>query len=219
MPLHPSFKRIEISQAMQDEARYHALRRTNNIQQRFVPLNPPLSQAESNFIGVLGEIVIRNLFLGSIGIKDNYAAKKADSGDIIIHNLSYDIKSEAVPMSQFKILYEGAIQPHEPYGCRVYTATHAHHLVKYTGGVIFVAFPIPDNSRENRNDDRLREDIITFCNPAIITGYVKQEAFKDRKPQQFSPPHPKTRRRLKYNSSNFVFHHSELSSIQDFLQT
>ena len=218
MSLFSSFIRIEITSEMQGEARYHALRRTKNIKRQFIPRHAPLSALESNYIGSLGEITVLNLVHESISLTDNYAKHKVDDGDIRIQDSVFDIKSEALPYQSYKKLYDGSILAYETYGCRVYTARHSHHLQKYSGGIIFVAFPIPDDTKEDKNENRLREQIVEFCNPGLILGYAPLSAFEKKIPQHFAPADPESGKRHRYNSENFVFHHSELQPLSLLLK-
>ncbi len=215
MPLHPDFVRLNISEAMRSEARYHAIRRTKHIVRRFNAGSAPLSDKERNYLGALGEIVVKSYFNQPIELADNYDAGRPDSGDIRINDLMYDIKSEAVPMTFFKRLYTAGLKPYEPYGCRVYTASHLHHLKKYTGGAIFTAFPIPDDAKEDRRAGELREEIVTFMHPGLILGYVKPEDFAGKTAQKYSPPHPETGYRRRYNSVNIVFTLEELRPVNE----
>lgn len=218
MAIHPSFSRIDINPEMQAEARYHALRRTHYILRQFKAEHAPLSAVESNYIGALGEIITHAYFLQSTTLDDNYAVGKTDSGDIQLDNLNYDIKSEAVPLNAFKKLYSGKIQPYEPYGCRVYTAKHRHHLDKYNGGIIFIAFPISDEAKSERENNGFRSTMMAGCTPGLLLGFVRPKAFEDKKPQQFSPPQPKTGKRLRYYSDNYIFEQNELISIKMLLR-
>lgn len=214
MAIHPSFVRIDITSEMQAEAKYHALRRTRYIVRQFKPDSAPLSAVESNYIGALGEIITRAHFLQPTTLDDKYTRGKTDSGDIQINNLNYDIKSEAIPLKNFKSLYSGKIKAYEPYGCRVYTAKHLHHLKKYNGGIIFVAFPISDEAKLERENEGFRDTMMAGCTPGLILGFVRPEQFKGKKPQQYSPSHPKTGKRLHYYSDNYVFELDELISIK-----
>jgi len=214
MAIHPSFVRIDITSEMQAEAKYHALRRTRYIIRQFKPYSAPLSAMESNYIGALGEIITRIYFLQTTTLDDHYANGKTDSGDIQLNNFSYDIKSEAVPLVVFKKLYNGTIRPYEPYGCRVYTAKHLHHLKKYNGGIIFVAFPIADEAKLEKENDGFRSTMMTGCTPGLILGFVHPEQFKGKKPQRYSPPHPKTGKQLHYYSNNYVFGLDELITMK-----
>jgi len=196
-------------------AQYHARRRTQKIKRQFVPGNAPLSAIESNYIGSLGEIALRFLFMGERELADNYDEHKVDSGDIEINSLMYDVKTEAVPQKFYSRLYSGKIEAHKPYGCRVWTASHLHHLHKYNGGVIFAATPVPDNSKESKKENELRRSIIDYAGHLLVVGFVRSEEIKKKKPSLYSPPHPHTGRRRKYNSKNFIFHHTEIRSIKE----
>jgi len=215
LPLHPNFIRLDISEAMRSEARYHAIRRTKKIVPQFDGGSGPLSHQERNYLGALGEIMVKSYFKQPIQLQDNYDAGRPDSGDIRLNGLMYDIKSEAVPMAFFKRLYTGALKPYEPYGCRVFTAKHLHHLKKYTGGVIFTAFPVADDAKEDRREGDLREEIVSYMHPGLILGYVKPADFADKTAQAFSPPHPVTGRSFRYNSANIVFPIKELQPVKE----
>ncbi len=202
---------------MRSEARYHAVRRTKRIVRRFDAGSAPLSDVERNYLGALGELLVKSYLHQSIELTDNYDDGRPDSGDIRIENLMYDVKSEALPMSFFKKVYAGALLPYEPYGCRVYTVSHLKHLKKYTGGIIFTAFPIPDDAKEDRREGELREEIISYMHPGLILGYVKPADFTGKTAQEWSPPHPVTGRSFRYNSANIVFPLKELRSVKELL--
>lgn len=214
LPLHPAFLRIDVSPEMQRVARYHAHRRTEHIKRQFEPRNPPLSEPESNYIGALGELAIRFLVSGEIALENNYDAHQVDRGDISIQGKVYDIKTEALPAKFYKLLYCGQIKPYQPYGCRVWTARHEHHLQKYTGGIIFVAVPIPTRAKETRVSQRLRQAIIEFARQLIIVGYATPDQIRQKTATWNSPPHPVSGRQLRYNSPNYIFHHPELTSVK-----
>ncbi len=215
MALYSEFIRLDISDAMRSEARYHAGRRTRTIVRRFNAGSAPLSDMERNYVGALGEILVKSYFSQSIDLTDNYDTGHPDSGDIQINERIFDIKSEAVPMVFFKKLYEANLKPYEPYGCRVYTVSHLRHLKKYTGGVIFTAFPAPDDAKQERHDGELREEMVSYMHPGLILGYVKPEDFTAKTAQKYSPPHPVTGRRLRYNSANIIFTLNELRPVKE----
>lgn len=214
MTLFNGFVHINITPEMQGIAEQHALQRTQIIVRRFIPRNSPLSHLESNYIGVLGELAVCCYFGKNMILKDNYDQHFVDSGDICIKNLMYDIKSEAVPNKFYRKLYYGDIKPYEPYGCRVWTACHKHHLNKYTGGIIFVALPIPNDARNDKQTGLLRSRIVEHVKQAIIIGYVNRKRFKTMKPELYSPKDPGTGKKRMYNSPNFIFHHSEVIPIE-----
>jgi hypothetical protein len=214
MTVYQKFIRVDITPEMQKIAQQHAERRTALIVRQFVPRNSPLSHIESNYIGALGEVVIRCYFELNMSLADNYEAHQVDSGDIIIRDKIYDIKAEAIPNKYYRKLYYGKILPYEPYGCRVWTAKHEHHLGKYTGGIIFVAIPIPNNAKDDKKPKILRERIVDHVQQAIIIGYVDRNVFNNLKPSWYSPRNPVTGKRRKYNSPNYIFHHSKISSLK-----
>lgn len=200
---------------MQEAAIYHAQQRTRKIVRRFIPRDAPLSHPESNYIGALGELAVYQYFGIDRDLPDNYANQRVDEGDICIRGLIYDVKTEAIPMRYYRRLFYGAIEAHEPYGCRVWTARHIQHLKKYTGGVIFVAVPIPNDSKTDQNANQLRPRIVDFARQVLIIGYVRQDEFIGREPGWDSPPNPVSGRRHRYNSPNYMFHHSEIHPIRE----
>ena len=215
MAVYPNFVHIDITAEMQKIAQLHAEHRTAMIVRQFIPRNSPLSHIESNYIGALGEIAVRCYFEMNLHLADNYEMHQVDSGDITIHNMVYDIKAEAVPNKYYRKLYYGEILAHEPYGCRVWTAKHEHHLSKYSGGIIFVALPIPNDAKDDKKLKLLRQRIIDHARQAIITGYVDKDIFDKMEPSWYSPRDPVTGKRRKYNSPNYIFHHSEIQSIKN----
>lgn len=214
MAVYKNFIRIDIAPEMQKIAQLHAERRTALIVRQFIPQSSPLSHIESNYIGALGEIAVHSYFGMNINLADNYDTRQADSGDLCLNHLMYDIKTEAVPNKFYRKLYYGDILAHEPYGCRVWTAKHKHHLNKYTGGIIFAAIPIPNDAKDDKKSKILRQRIIDHARQAIIIGYVDKNVFDTMKPGWYSPKDPITGKRRKYNSPNFIFHHSEITSIE-----
>lgn len=214
MAVYHNFVRIDITAEMQSIAQLHAKRRTAMIVRQFIPRSSPLSHIESNYIGALGEVVVRCYFELNLFLRDNYESHQVDSGDIDLHNMIYDIKAEAIPNKYYRKLYYGEILSHEPYGCRVWTAKHEHHLSKYSGGIIFVAVPIPNDARNDRQPKILRKRIINHVQQAIIIGYVNKDKFDNMKPSWYSPRDPVTGKRRKYNSPNYIFHHSKIESIK-----
>jgi hypothetical protein len=215
MPVYENFICLEPTPAMQETAIYHARQRTREIVRQFIPRDAPLSHPESNYVGALGELAVYRYFGIDRDLPDNYADHQVDNGDIRIGGLIYDIKTEAIPLRYYRRLFYGAIAAHEPYGCRVWTARHKQHLDKYTGGVIFVAVPIPNDSKKDQKAHELRPRIVAFARQVILIGYVRQNEFKGRETSWYSPPHPLTGKRLKYNSPNYIFHHSEIHSIRE----
>ncbi len=205
---------ITLTPQMKDQAAIHARQRSLKIKRRFVPDHAPLSAIESNFIGALGEIAIHYLMEGRVYLSENYNEAKADKGDILIKDLVFDIKTEAVPQKYYQRIIHGDISEYEPYGCRVWTATHLHHLPKYTGGIIFNVVPIPDNARFSKEAHLLRPPLFEYIDRLLVVGFVKPADILSRKPTLFSPPHPVTGRRFKYNSLNFLFRPAELRDIE-----
>lgn len=199
---------------MKTMAGYHARRRCEKIKRQFIPGNAPLSALESNYIGALGELGVKYFLTREMKLDDNYDLQQVDHGDIQINGLIYDIKTEAIPAASFKNLFYGKILDYERYGCRVWTARHSQHLQKYTGGVIFVAAPIPDDSKTDREHDQLRKRIVDFAEHLLLIGFAEQKAFLNREVSWYSPSHPASGSRFKYNSPNYRFHHSELQSIK-----
>ncbi len=205
---------VKLIPIMKDQARYHARRRTREIVRRFIPDNAPLSDIESNYVGALGEVAVRYLFSGEIDLEDRYARHKVDSGDIVINGKAYDIKSEAIPEKFYRRLYDGSIRDYEPYGCRVWTAAHLKHLNKYNGGIIFTAVAVPGDAKRDREKGILRPRIVEFIEELLVVGYVEPKAFKSKEPTWYAPEDPRTHRRRKYNSLNYIFYHSELKSVK-----
>jgi len=50
----------------------------------------------------------------------------------------------------------------------------------------------------------------------LIIGFVNQSSIKEKKPCWYTPKSPSGKRR-KYNSENFIFHHSEVTSIKELI--
>jgi hypothetical protein len=215
MNIFPSFVCIAIDKEIIEIARYHAFRRTEHIVRQFIPLDAPLSALESNYIGAVGEAGVRYYLSGQKALDDNYESNQVDSGDLRLNGHYFDIKTEAIPFRFFKRLYTGMIEAFSPYGCRVWTARHHRHLDKYDGGIIFAAVPVPDDSKNNRAEGVLREEIVATAVHLLIPGYVTPGMVEKHKPTWYSPPHPITGKQFKYHSPNFIFHHSELKPVRE----
>jgi hypothetical protein len=102
------------------------------------------------------------------------------------------------------------------YGCRVFTAKHYHHLPKYTGGLIFCAFKIPNDFKLNKPKSGIRDEYLTNKSVLII-GHLGRDVIFTKKPSINTPPDPDGKSRGRYYSLNFMFHHSELSSVRNIL--
>ncbi len=205
--LYRNFIEVNLSSSDMDLAIEHATLRTENIVRQFVPRNAPLSHLESNVVGVLGEIAVYRHLGVNYQLSGEYDEGEVDDGDLHYNELVYDIKTDAVPNSSYTRLRNGTIRIYEPYGCRVFTARHLHHLRKYTGGLIFTAIKIPDNARHSRVEGKIR-DFLKIQNNVIIIGYVEQNEVTENAPTWYAPQRPDSRRVIKYNSLNYIFHHN-----------
>ena len=125
------------------------------------------------------------------------------------------IITEGVPAEYYDLLRCGEIKPWNPYGCRVWTAKHMHHLPKYTGGLIFCAVQIPADTKILIKSFGIRT-ILIANQTVLIVGFANQSAIKGKKPTWHTPESPSGKRR-KYNSENFIFHHSEITSIKELI--
>ncbi len=215
--IHPQFVRVEISDTMKKIARTHAVERSKHIIRQFIPVNAPLNHQESNFIGCVGELMIYECFNQRLNLQNNYARGQVDNGDFLFNGKIYDIKSEGVLHQFYKRIYTGEIRKYEPYGCRVFTSTHAHHLKKYTGGLIFTILPLPDDARENKGNT-IRDRIVKYIDHGIVVGFTSRRRIFQQVPTWYSPIPPGKTRGRKYNSKNYIFHHSSLHSIKTLFQ-
>ena len=214
MKLCDQFVEIRITSKIKEIAIYHAKRRTKEIVRQFVPANAPLVHLESNYVGVIGELAVRKFLGQSVDIPDDYDDHEIDPGDIVINSKVYDVKTDAIPSTYYTKLYTGEIKDYEKYGCRVFTAKHLHHLIKYTGGLIFCAFDIPDDAKKTKKQGKVR-NIIKNNDSILIIGWIAQNKVYDKKPTWFTPENPATGHKSKYNSLNYIFHYSKLRSIKD----
>lgn len=220
MVLFPKFEIVHLEDELKHEAIHHAQQRTEKIIRQFVPKNAPLTALESNYVGCIGEIAVRKFLNLTTRLDSNYNDHKVDDGDVNYKDLVYDIKTDAIPVLTYNKLYTGIIKDYETYGCRVFSAKHLHHLVKYTGGVIFAAFSIPEHSRENKPDIKPDQDKLNIRttilenNEVLIVGYVEQNKIADRPPTWFTPMNPYTGKQSQYYSPNYIFHHDHLQSIR-----
>ncbi len=210
------FSLVTIDTKLTEMAKIHAEKRTAEIVRQFVPQNAPLSAVESNFVGALGEIGVKK-FLGlNTILEDNYHQHKIDDGDLVFKDLVYDVKTDAIPKQFYDKLYGGAIKNYDLYGCRVFTSKHLHHLKKYTGGLIFAAFEIPNDAKQNKIEGVIRESIYQN-NKILIIGYIRSENVYSKEPTWYTPMNPITKKQSQYNSPNYIFHHSELKSINGLI--
>jgi hypothetical protein len=208
--LFSQFVRIPVTGKIKSEAQNHAIRRTQYIKRQFRPAASPLSHLESNFIGCLGELITFQYFAMDLELQANYAKQQMDNGDLHLSGKIYDVKTDAVMKRFYHKIYTGNIREYEPYGCRVFTAKHLHHLEKYTGGLIFAVFPIPDDAKKDKIEGKLRQRIIQFIGHGLLVGYIPTDEIQSKSPTWYSPADPSSGKRRKYNSKNFIFHHSEL---------
>lgn len=223
MAIFNQFEEITLTPALKEHALYHACKRTEMIKRQFVPQNAPLTPLESNYAGVIGEIAVRK-FLGlSTKLDDNYEEREVDNGDIEWDSLIYDVKTDAIPTIIYNKLYNGLIKEYDTYGCRVFSAKHLHHLKKYSGGLIFCAFKIPDGAKDTKpsfepdhSKKNMRKTVFTN-NEVLIVGLIEQKKVADEAPTWYTPINPETGKQSQYNSPNYIFHHKKLKSIKTIL--
>lgn len=211
-------KKVELSIEERKIAIEHAEKRTASIVRQFVPRNAPLIHLESNYVGVIGEMAVRKYLGINTELEDTYDEGNVDKGDIQYNGLIYDVKTDALMKSYYEKLVNKTLRVYEPYACRVFTAKHLHHLVKYTGGLIFCIFEIPNNAKETKKNGMIRDELINKSE-VIIVGYVKQEDVTNNKPTWYTPTNPRGNHH-KYNSANFIFTHDtnapeEISKLRD----
>lgn len=214
MALYTEFIDLALAKSLRQQALEHARQRTQHIPRQFVPRRAPLTHLESNYVGALGELAVRQYLGLPVRLPQDYTRHSVDAGDLTYNGLVYDVKTEAIPAEYYQALWRGEIKPHEPYGCRVWTTRHWHHLKTYTGGLIFCALEIP--AKLGRKRSRTVRPEVFEQRAILILGFVPQVTVKGKKPTWYTPPSPEGKRR-KYNSENLVFHHSELVSIEELL--
>ena len=220
MALFDQFQEITLTPKLKEQALEHAMKRTKEIRRQFVPQNAPLTPLESNYVGVIGEIAVRK-FLGlSTDLNNNYEEHQVDNGDIEWDSLIYDVKTDAIPANIYKNLHNGTIKEYDTYGCRVFSAKHLHHLKKYSGGLIFCAFKIPDGAKDTKPsfepdyaEKNMRENVYAN-NEVLIIGLIEQKKVADDAPTWYTPINPDTGKQSQYNSPNYIFHHKKLKSIK-----
>ena len=221
--LYRQFQEITLNVKLRDLALEHATKRTKQIIRQFVPQNAPLTPLESNYVGSIGEIAVRKYLKLNTTLDDNYDKHQVDDGDVEWNGLIYDVKTDAIPSSIYKNLHEGTIKAYDTYGCRVFSAKHLHHLKKYNGGLIFCAFKIPDNARETKIERTPDWDIknirknVFENDKALIIGIIEQARVADNPPTWYTPKNPETGRQSQYNSPNYIFHHTALTSIASII--
>jgi len=214
MALYSEFVNLALSKTLRQQALDHARKRTRYITRQFIPRGAPLTHLESNYVGALGELAVRQYLGLMVTLPGNYDDQTVDAGDLTYNGLVYDVKTEAIPTEYYRLLMRGEIQPYEPYGCRVWTTSHWHHLEKYTGGLIFCALEIP--AKLGRKRLRSVRSNLLEQRDILILGFVPQAKVKEKTPTWYTPRSPEGTRR-KYNSENLIFHHSELVSIEELL--
>ena len=217
MEIYKKFELIKFSEKEIAIAKNHALARTKHIIRQFVPRAAPSNPIESNYGGVLGELAIRKFLKIDTRLEENYESGTIDSGDIEFKNKAYDVKTDLVFEDSYEKIFTGQIKKYEKYGCRVFTQKHLHHLVKYTGGLIFCVFRIPNNAKDTREDSGIRKEYLSN-NSILIIGYVERDKILEFKPSLYGPKNPETNKSVRYNSVNFQFHHTDLYPISNLLK-
>ena len=205
--IHPGFIMVPVSLNQVQTAVHHAMERTKEIVRQFIPKKAVLNHLETNFIGTLGELAVRKWAVLSGELDQNYTDHKPDQGDMVLNAKVFDIKTEAIPSEWFQKLRSGEIKDYDPYGCRVFTEKHFHHIKKYSGGIIFCSIPI--FNKEESSEGKIRESLLLNRN-IMIAGFISPEEIGLKKSTWFTPQSPSGQKR-KYNSKNYIFHHTELS--------
>ncbi len=211
---HPDFVLVSLSLDQVQSAVHHAMDRTKEIVRQFIPKKSALNHLETNYIGMLGELAVRNWAGIDEELIQDYTDHKPDEGDLDLNGKVYDIKTEAIPEKWFLKLQTGGIRKFDPYGCRVFTEKHYHHIKKYSGGIIFCSLPVKDG--ETAKDERIRESLL-LTRDIMITGFISPEEIGSKNPTWYTPKNPKGGRR-KYNSKNYIFHHTDLTPVRQILK-
>jgi hypothetical protein len=222
MEIYKKFELIKLNDKEIDIAKKHAYARTKYIRQQFISKGPTTHE-EKNCVGFLGEIAVKKFFKIDLDLEENedeiikkYENRKVDKGDLKFKDKVYDVKSENLEEKYYNRLLSGELKDYEMYGCRVFTAKHYHHLPKYTGGLIFCAFKIPNDFKLNKPKSGIRDEYLTNKSVLII-GHLGRDVIFTKKPSINTPPDPDGKSRGRYYSLNFMFHHSELSSVRNIL--
>ena len=218
------FAAVELNDQMKKIAIDHAYKREEKIVRQFLPgRHAPSSEIESNYYGCIAELALRKFLNLDINLDDDYDQGQTDDGDLIYKDLKYDVKCTARKSTFYQKLYNGEIKPYESYGMIDYTSKHLHHLHKYTGGIIFTTFEVPDNASSTKINGKIRE-IILSNNTLLILGYLKQNEIKynnngeKRTPTWRGPTNPNTGFQTKYRSPNFIFNpYTELRNIKELI--
>tara|TARA_Y100000310_G_C20565456_1_gene755247 strand:+ start:204 stop:860 length:657 start_codon:yes stop_codon:yes gene_type:complete len=217
--MYKIFKEITIDDRMVDIAERHAYDRTKEIVQQFKgQYGGPSTHEESNYYGAIGELSVKKYLNLPVDLDSNYTDHKIDEGDIFYNNLIYDVKTTARMERYHTKLKSGYIQPWDPYGMSDFTSKHIHHLPKYTGGLIFTSFQIPNDAKQTKIQDTIRDEIKNNRN-LLILGYVTREDVNKKQPTWYGPSNPSNpqRKGVKYKSPNFIFHFSELKDVKNIL--
>ena len=120
---------IQITEEMKEAAKREAMRRDPNIKHHFEL--EYMTGAERDIIGFVGEFACKTLFgiPWEEDIRDNYL--QIDSGDIILPELTIDIKTETIPFSKLMDLVKGKISDDAAYGRRLINAGQMRLLEHY----------------------------------------------------------------------------------------
>lgn len=162
---------------------------------------------------MLGELAVRRYFGLDFDLEADYEKHTVDQGDLVYRGKVYDVKTDAIPQSFFNRVAQGSSKNYEPYAGRVFTARHLRHVQKYSGGIIFCIYRIPDE--EDQEADFIRESLLKN-GIVIITGYVPRKKITAGEPTWYSPPDPQGHRR-KYNSKNFLFFNRDLQPVSQLI--
>ena len=217
--IHHLFVEIELDDNMIKIAEEHAYARTAEIVQQFRgQYGGPSTHEESNYYGAIGELAVKKYFKFPIELDSSYTDHEIDEGDIFYNNLVYDVKTTARMSKWHQKLRSGLIEPWEPYGMSDFTSKHIHHLYKYTGGLIFNSFEIPNDAKLTKVDGKIRESIKNN-RKVLILGFVTQDDVTSKKPTWEGPKNPNypNRKGVKYKSPNYIFHFTELKDVKSIL--
>ncbi len=120
---------VEITQEMRDAAQRESARRDPHIKHHF-ELQYMTGQ-QRDVVGFLGEFACKQC-LGldwRAGIRDNY--DEIDDGDILMPNVTVDIKTETIPFDILMKLVRRQVVDDEPYGRRLINQEQVPFLNHY----------------------------------------------------------------------------------------
>lgn len=188
---------INITDEMRKAASQEAKRRADYIKHHFEL--DYMTPEERDEISFLGEFACKEC-LGldwRKGIRENYVT--ADHGDILLRNVTIDIKTETVPYDKLMRLVKGRVGDDEPYGRRLINENQVP-LLEHYDYVVWGAF--------SRNTAKKVPGTVWFSLGYLETAYIL-EHYSVTKDTPFG---------TKYDEPCLNIHHSKLKNINKLIR-